>query len=80
MTDSSCPYKNIMNNFSFFGGGAKKTEDSSTNKCPYSEQVPKKDAENIENKVEEDKKEENSSDDDKPKGGCPVLNKSIQKI
>jgi hypothetical protein len=66
-----------MKNFSLFGGKENKVEDSS-GKCPYSakSQVPD---DIVKEKPEEkiEKKEEVSSDEeDKPRGGCPVMNKS----
>lgn len=79
MTDANCPYKKIINNFSFFGG--KKTADSSS-KCPFTDKpiVETKTEEKNDEKKKDDKKEEVSSDEDdknKNQGGCPVLNKSI---
>jgi len=72
---SSCPYDNVMKNFSFFGGGAdKKVEDSSA-KCPYSGANLKTEEKKEEKPIK--KEEEVSSDEDeKPAGGCPVMNKS----
>ena len=76
---STCPYQNVMKNFSLFGGNQKKVEDSSE-KCPYADKNQKKEEVINENKKDEaEKKDEISSDEDeKPSGGCPVMNKSNQ--
>ena len=77
---SSCPYQNIMNNFSFFGGKDKKVEDLS-GKCPYSENKTKEELPKEKKEEPTEKKEEVSSDeDDKPRGGCPVMNKGKKKL
>lgn len=73
---SSCPYQHQMKNIPFFGGDQKKVEDTS-GKCPYSGAKIPTEEKPTEKAPENEKKEEVSSDEeDKPKGGCPVMNKS----
>ncbi len=74
---TSCPYQNVMNNFSLFGGKENKVEDSS-GKCPYSSktQIPDEIKKEKPEEKNEKKEEVSSDEEDKPKGGCPVMNKS----
>jgi len=75
---TSCPYQNVMKNFSLFGGKDNKVEDSQS-KCPYSDKTQQSEEvkkEKLEEKT--DNKEEVSCDEEnKPTGGCPVMSKSI---
>jgi hypothetical protein len=75
---STCPYQNVKNNFSFFGGSEKKVQ-YSTAKCPYSENKPKIEEKNEKKEEKPEKKDEVSSDEEeKQTGGCPVMNKSMK--
>ncbi len=75
---SSCPYKNIMNKFSFFGD--KKNIDSSKT-CRFSsepiiETIKEEKKEEKNTKEEQGKEQESSDDENKNRGGCPMMNQS----
>lgn len=64
-----CPYKNIIDNYSFLGK-SKKTEEIQKI-CPITIKPPNEIKMNV-----FEKKEDSSDDENKLQGGCPVMNKS----
>jgi len=77
---NECPYKKTLSNISEFKANAEEIINNNTKNlnpnnnakvCPFSknaESGPKKE-------TKDEKTEKEDSDDEKPKGGCPVMNK-----